>query len=68
VKTLKNILRIPAGIVVAFLLWVGAAQAGVALLGPDNDGIIIFGVVGLFTGTGVGMRIILGKDFDHWIR
>ncbi len=53
--------RVPLGLIVFMILWVGGAQLGVALLGPDNDGIIIFAVVGLFVGVGAAGRIIVGK-------
>ena len=52
--------RVPLGFIVFMILWVGAAQLGVALLGPDSYyRIIIFAVVGMFAGVGAAFRIII---------
>jgi len=38
--------------------WIGGAQLGILLLGPDNDLIILFGSIGMFVGIAAALEIL----------
>lgn len=51
-------LRVFAAFAAFLLFWVGLSQLGVVLLGPGNNAIILFGVVGAFLGVGSFLKIL----------
>lgn len=63
------VIRLLLCFAVAFICWVGSAQFGVALLGPENNAIILVAVVGLFAGIGGASRLwradFWGKRSSH---
>ncbi len=53
----RLVIRLLLCYAVALVCWVGSAQLGMALLGPQNPAIILVAVVGLFAGVGGASRL-----------
>ena len=64
-KFLKIVSRCLIGLIVFLMFWLGFCWLGVQWLGPENDGIILIGVMGMFIGVQAGMTIAT-NSWDMW--